>query len=144
MTQNVLGAVIQVVLALIASGVAVKLLTLRQDRRKIEGEASTNEANAASTLSGAALQMVQAAQNSASAAEVRAVNAQTAAAAARSEADDLWKELNKARWKIYLMEMREDVLEGILGRAGIELPPRPAPPEFPMFPPPDDMPRMRQ
>lgn len=140
MTNDVLGAVIQVVLALIASGVAVKLLTLRQDRRKIAGEASTNEANAASMLSGAALQMVESAQQSARNAEARSTDAQRQADDARGDNEVLWDRLNEARWEIYYLKAREGVLEEALRRAGIEIPPAEVPRRFPSTPPPGSAP----
>lgn len=136
--EGVLSAAVQIVLALIASGVAVKLLTIRQDRRKIAGEASTQEANAASTLSGAALQMVEAAQKSARDAEGRASAAQTSSDECRKENERLWKELNKARWEIHWLKSQEQVMEAAMRQAGINLPSAPRPENgFPDFPPPE-------
>lgn len=136
MPEGVLSAIVQVVLALIASGVAVKLLTLRQERRKIAGDASAQEANAASTLSGAALQMVESAQKSAREADQRAHDANATAEEARSENNKLWKELNQARWDIHRLQMREKVLEHALNLAGIEVPPAPPLEGTPDGPPP--------
>lgn len=131
------SAILQVAIALIASGVAVKLLTVRQERRKIAGEASTNEANAASTLSGAALQMVEVAQRSARDAEARAQEATKAADETRHENERIWRELNKARWEIYWLRVQEETLEAALRRANINVPPAPKPEGFPDYPPPD-------
>lgn len=128
---GVFSALIQVAIALIASGLAVKLLTVRQDRRKIAGEASTQEANAASTLSGAALQMVEAAQSTAREAESRAKVAGENAAECRTENNRLWTELNKARWEI-------SILEAAMRAAGIVPPARIG--ETPTDPPPDSNP----
>lgn len=137
MPAGATSALIQVVIALIASGVAVKLLTLRQDRRKIAGEASTSEANAASTLSGAALKMVEAAQRSAHDADGRATSANDNADTCRRENERLWRELNKARWEIHWERAQREVLEAALRRAGIVVHPAPMPDGgFPEFPPP--------
>lgn len=138
MSDGVLSALVQVTLALIASGVAVKLLTIRQDRRKIAGDASAQEANAASTLSGAALQMVESAQNSARDADGRAQNAQSNSDEARRENERLWKELNKARWEIHWLKAQEAVMAAALRSAGINVPAAPRPENgFPDFPPPE-------
>jgi hypothetical protein len=138
MSDTMLSALVQVAVALIASGLAVKLLTLRQDRRKIAGEATTHEANAASTLSGAALQMVEAAQKNAREADTRAVAANENADECRKENERLWRELNKARWEIHWMQAQEAVLVATLERAGITVPQAPRPENgFPDFPPPD-------
>lgn len=135
---GVLSAVVQVVIALVASGLAVKLLTIRQDRRKIAGEATAQEANAASTLSGAALQMVEAAQKSAREADVRATAANENAEECRTENNKLWAELNKARWEIHWLNLRERVLEAALRQAGIVVPPAPERlGEIPTDPPPE-------
>lgn len=135
---NVVSAAVQVLVALIASGLAVRLLTIRQDRRKIAGEASTNEANAASTLSGAALQMVEVAQRSAREAEMRSSQANDKADSTRRENERLWRELNKARWEIYWLRAQEEALEAALRRADIKIPPPPTPENgFPDYPPPD-------
>ena len=140
--EGIVSALIQIVLALIASGVAVKLLTLRQDRRKIAGEASTQEANAASTLSGAALQMVEAAQRSAREAEGRATAANKTTDELRQDNEKLWKALNRARWEIHWLKAQEEVLVAALKRANIIVPEAPRPENgFPDFPPPDPKPK---
>lgn len=131
---DVLGALVQVAIALIASGLAVKLLTLRQDRRKIAGDASTQEANAASTLSGAALQMVESAQKSARESDTKANEA-------KSEVEKLWVELNRARWKVFYQQRHIDVLEQAMRDAGIAVPVAPLGQDvledMPTGPPPD-------
>lgn len=138
MPSGLLSALVQVAIALIASGVAVKLLTLRQDRRKIAGDASAQEANAASTLSGAALQMVEAAQKTARDAEQRATAAEARVEEVRNENARMWTELNKARWEIHWSQTREAVLEAALAQAGITVPPAPERiGDFPPYPPPD-------
>ncbi len=139
--SGLLSAVVQIAIALIASGLAVKLLTIRQDRRKIAGEATAQEANAASTLSGAALQMVEAAQKSARDADNRANNANDNADEARRENERLWKELNKARWEIHWLKTQEEVLKAALRAANINVPDAPRPiGGFPDFPPPELIP----
>lgn len=116
------AAAVQLLLALVASGVLVKVLTVRQDRRKIAGDATASEANAASTLSGAALKMVESAQTTARDAEIRAKKAEGGAEECREEANHLWQELNRARWRIYHLEMREKALSATLTAAGIAVP----------------------
>ena len=123
--DQVVSALIQLLLAIIASGILVKVLTIRQDRRKIAGDASTSEANAASTLSGAALKMVESAQKSAYDADMRAQHAEENAEECRKESERLWRELNRARWRIHFLEMREKSLEQALLDTGIEIPDRP-------------------
>lgn len=128
------GAVLQLLIALIASGVMVKLLTLRQDRRKIAGEATTHEANAAATLTGASLQMLQAAQQ-------QAQGAQADERDTRAENERLWAELNRTRWRVYSLQVREAVLEMALKRANIIIPPLEYQAEsHTEFPPPDGLP----
>lgn len=118
MPSSVWGAALQLLLALVASGVMLKLLTIRQDRRKIVGDATVQEANAASTLSGAALQMVERAEKTAR-------DASSEAKDCRSQNERLWTELNKARWRIHFLEVRESVLESALRMAGIDVPSAP-------------------
>lgn len=127
------SVLIQLVLGVIASTFAVKLLTLRQDRRKIAGDASAQEANAASILSGTALQMVEAAQRSAHEAEQKAIAAEARAdqvkeeaeqkiGAAQAEATRMWHELQRAGWEIHWLQIRERLLELALRGANIEIP----------------------
>lgn len=136
MSKELLGALVQLLISLGGAGLVVQLLLLRQNRRKIAGEASTNEANAASTLSGAALQMVENAQNSAREADTRADKAHAEAETQRAENERLWAEMNKARWRIHSLEMRESILESALKQAGIPVPMRPEYSEHPSYPPP--------
>ena len=151
MPSGFLGAMLQLALALVASGIMVKLLTLRQDRRKIAGEASSQEANAASVLTGASLQIVEATQRDALQARREATEAREEAARYRkeSEAKDerhrqeveaLERNLNRARWRIYNLEVKEKVLEAALRRAQIPMLPSAEIAEemHDDFPPPDD------
>lgn len=125
MPEGLGGALLQLAIALIASGVMVRLLTLRQDRRKIAGEASTQEANAASVLTGASLQMVEASQKSAHDAHQEAQDAREELTTARQANQQLATELNRARWKIYSLEVQEAILEAALTEAGVKIPPKP-------------------
>lgn len=133
------GAALQLAMALVASGVMVKLLTLRQDRRKIAGEASTQEANAASLLTGASLQMVEAAQKDSLQARKDAKDAHDETDKVKEANERLWVELNKTRWQVYNLRVREAVLEEALRRANIIIPPAPQEATHP-WPPPDVMP----
>lgn len=127
------SVLIQLVLGVIASTFAVKLLTLRQDRRKIAGDASAQEANAASILSGTALQMVEAAQRSAHEAEQKAdaaekrleevrLDSDAKIRAAQEEASRMWHELQRAGWEIHWLQIRERLLEMALRSADIDIP----------------------
>jgi len=121
----VLSGIIQVVIALLASGLLIQVFLLRQNRRKIAGEATAQEANAASTLSGAALQMVESAQRTAHEAEKRAGHAADAAEKCREENNRLWQELNRARWEIHWLQIREKVLERALQQSNVIVPQSP-------------------
>jgi hypothetical protein len=123
---------VQILVALIVSGTAFKLLTIRQERRKIGGEATAQEANAASVLTGASLQMVENAQRDAK-------DAKREAKACKDSNENLWDALNRARWKIHYLEEREASLEAALRAAGIEVPVREEHDHpIPSYPPPDD------
>lgn len=135
MGEGAIAAVVQVAIALIASGLMVKMLTVRQDRRKIVGDANASEANAASTLSGAALQMVESANQTAREAEAKASKC-------RNENARLWSSLNKTQWKVHYLEEREHQLEALLRERGIEVPDtgRREAHELPDTPPPSNTP----
>lgn len=68
-------AVLTVLVALVTSGVLLGLLKLGPDRRKISADAELSHANAASVLTGAALEMVQNAEHRAERAERSAARA---------------------------------------------------------------------
>ena len=127
------SAILSVVLAVISSGVVVKLLTLRQERRKIGGEATLNEANAASALSGQSLAWVNEARE-------RAAAAERAAAESKAENSRLWQEINHVRWDQHYDKMHIRVLEETLRSAGYEVP---RPPERLGPYPPDAPPAFR-
>lgn len=134
-SDGVVTALIQLLISLGGAGLLVQLLLLRQNRRKIAGEASTNEANAASTLSGAAMKMVENAQAKEHEAEQRADRIQKEFED-RRDADG--RELEVRAWRIHHLEMRNAILESALTQAGIDVPPEPdyAPPSQTSAPPP--------
>jgi len=125
MSKEVVTTLIQLVISLGGAGLVVQLLLLRQNRRKIAGEASTSEANAASTLSGAALTMVENAQQDAREARSHAKEDREDAEKARDESERLHNQINAHQWRIHHLEMREAILEGALRQAGIPVPPAP-------------------
>lgn len=98
------------------TGLVFLVLTMRQQRRKIDAGATNEEANAASTLSGAALKMVTDADNRAGAAEARAASAWV-------EADTLRRELVVERGRVDDLERRERDLEAVIRELGGTVPP---------------------
>lgn len=125
MSREVLTSLIQLAISLGGAGLVVQLLLLRQNRRKIAGEASTSEANAASTLSGAALTMVENAQQDAREAKVSERDAHLENDKLRAENERLWSEVNGLRWHVHHKEMREAILVNALQQARLEVPPEP-------------------
>lgn len=125
MSDTLVSGLIQLAISIGGAGLLVQLLMLRQNRRKIAGEATANEANAASTLSGAALKMVENAQQGQREAELRAERLEEK----NSELDDRLEEARRAqerqRWRIHHLEMRTAVLENALKQTGVEIPPEP-------------------
>ncbi len=111
-----LSATVQLLVSAGFAALVVQLLLVRQTRRKIDGEATENEANAASTLSGAALNMVERSQQEASSAKEEAV-------ASREEQNRLWGLLNVERWERNQDRIRIQILESALRQAQIEIPP---------------------
>ena len=71
------GLLVNTIVAVVAGGGFVGLITLRQQRRKLGADAAVGEATAAETLTGVALQMVQSAQRRAERAETKADKAET-------------------------------------------------------------------
>lgn len=129
MTPALLNALIQLVISLCGAGVLVQLLMLRQNRRKVAGDASSSEANAASTLSGAAIKMVENAQAKEIEAGRRADAAHEQLLQEREESDARRErdahELETRAWRIHHLEMRSAILENALRQAGIQVPPEP-------------------
>lgn len=125
MSKDLVSLVVQLLISLGGTGLLIQLLLLRPNRRKIAGEASTNEANAASTLSGAALQFVENAQQQGREADARAKEAYDELEKSRHDNESLWAELNRTRWRVHHLEMREAILEGALRQAKIPVPPAP-------------------
>lgn len=140
MNKELVGALVQLLISLAGAGLVVQLLLLRQNRRKIDGEASANEANAASTLSGAAMAMVENAQKKEKEAEDRAdakealLDKRTQEYEARKNADA--RDLEDARWLTHHMRMHIAILEGALRQVGVE----PVPFELPPAPRPEILP----
>lgn len=118
-SKEVTTAIIQLLISLGGAGLVVQLLLLRQNRRKIAGDASASEANAASTLSGAAMKMVENAQLKEREAETRADELQ-------NRLDSCSRELESRGWKLHYLEMWASGLEGLLRANNIAIPPRPA------------------
>lgn len=81
------------VVAVVAAGGLVGLLTLRQQRRKVGADADVGMATAAETLTGAALLMVQQAATRATAAEAHADQAE-------ADAQEAWRVANAAHQRI--------------------------------------------
>lgn len=129
MKNELLTALIQLAISLGGAGLVVQLLMLRQNRRKVAGDASSSEANAASTLSGAAIKMVENAQAKELEASQRANNAEDRLNARQSEFDIRRErdahELEERAWRIHHLEMRQAVLEHALRQLGVEPPPEP-------------------
>jgi hypothetical protein len=121
-------AVVQVVLALISTGALYKFLNIRADRRKIVGEATSAEANAATTLTGGALELVESVRQ-----DVRDAREETRAA--KAENRRLRTDLTEANERIDHLEdevaglrQRERDLEEAMRVGGVPVPPRLRPP----------------
>lgn len=129
MSPELTQALIQLLISLGGAGLLVQLLLLRQNRRKIAGDASASEANAASTLSGAAMKMVENAQLKEREAEARAdllANRleEQGRDSEKRRIDDA-QELESRAWRIHHLEMRAAVLEAALRKEGVIIPPEP-------------------
>lgn len=135
------GLIVAVLISSGFSSIIVGLLTLRPKRRKIDADATNEEATAASTLSGAALKMVQDADARAQRAEAAADKARAETRRAKLHADELerkWRrsEAERAEERIELCERvdeleaevskllrREADLEDAMRSKGVEPPP---------------------
>ena len=105
--ESALGtALLAIAVAAVTSGLVLGLLRIGPDRRKIGSEANLSDANAASLLTGSALEMVESAQREATA-------ARSEAHAARQSADRAWR--------------RVRVLERAMSDAHVPVPPDDAP-----------------
>lgn len=122
---------VQLLITAAGGGILVKLLTLRQDRRRIVGDATKAEANAATTLTGGALELVESVRQDVRDArtELRATKAESETL--RGECGQLRQQLFEARrdadelrLRIRSLESREEDLERILVDAGLPIPPR--------------------
>lgn len=126
MNKDVVTAIVQLLISLGGAGLFVQLLLLRQNRRKIAGDASMGEANAASTLSGAAMKMVENAQSKEREAEARSevlevkIDKERKAYEARRDVDSAT--IEELRWDKHGLQMRVAILEGALRSMGVEPP----------------------
>lgn len=125
MSEGLVSGLIQLAISLGGAGLLVQLLLLRQNRRKIAGEASTSEANAASTLSGAALRMVENAQKGQHDAEERATRLDEKITELDGRLEESHKRDIRQRWRIHHLEMRNAVLENALSQTGVTVPVEP-------------------
>lgn len=118
-------ALVQLAVSAGFAGLVVQLLLIRQNRRKIEGEASTSEANAASVLSGTALKFVEQANADTAKARADAASARSDADKARDEQTRYFEALQVSRWETQHLKMRIEVLEAALRSADIHVPDEP-------------------
>lgn len=129
MNEHLLNALIQLGISLAGAGFLVQLLMLRQNRRKVAGDASASEANAASTLSGAAIKMVENAQAKEVEASQRADRLEDRLTQVRAESDARREadaqELEDRAWTIHHLQMRNAILENALRQVGVDIPPEP-------------------
>lgn len=140
-----LTAVVQLLVSAGFAGFVVQLLLIRQNRRKIEGEASTSEANAASTLSGTALKFVEQANSDTIEAKKETAEAKREASEARDETRRYFEAMTRSEWEKQNLRMHVQVLKNALRSAGVteipeipDLPSREAPPY--QTPPPPSLP----
>lgn len=143
LSDTMVGNLIQLAISLGGAGLVVQLLLLRQNRRKIAGQASATEANAASTLSGAALKMVENAQKAQQKAEQERDVAQDKLQARTEEFEIETRrkdeQMNRMRWRNHHLTMFVAILKAALTAARIGVPEEPqyeeygdeAPPERP-------------
>ena len=146
MDSGLVSALIQLAISLGGSAVLIKLLTLRQDRAKIAGDASQGEANAAATLSGAALELVQNAEERARVANDRAVAAERSLTEVRDENrrawNELWQTTTSLQWEVHEAREYVEILQNSLRTGGIAVPQDPSTrkQDPPLQPPPDARP----
>lgn len=114
---GLIGALVPVAVAAGIGGLVSFLLTLPQQRRRISATATAEEARAASTLTGSALEMVSAAQ-----ADARAAHEEVDQV--RQENNTLRREVRDCQMALDDMYRRERDLEAVLRDAGIDVPPR--------------------
>jgi hypothetical protein len=104
------------------SGLAWLLVTYRSQRRRIDAGAQSDEANAASKLSGAALDMVREARAEASAARREVAELRGMLTAERQVVDELRHENTSLRTMLAEQGRHVDRLVRLIQAAGIELP----------------------
>lgn len=115
MSAELIRALYTVLLGIGGGGGLFLLLTYGPQRRKINAGASSDEASAASVLSGAALDMVREAREEAAGAKAEAVEARKETAAVR-------RELGAAHDEIQDLKRHVDRLVRLIQAAGIDLP----------------------
>lgn len=122
---------VQTLIAVGTSGLLYLFLTYRQQRRRIDAGATADEATAASTLSGAALLMVQNADARAERAEKAAETARAGTREAVKRANDLEDRCEELEHRCEDLEdeigkllRRETDLEDAMRTNGVEPPPR--------------------
>jgi predicted RNase H-like nuclease (RuvC/YqgF family) len=104
-------------------GFMALILTLRPQRRRINAGASSDEANAASVLSGAALDMVREARSEAEAARRETAEVRGLLTAERESHDQTRRDARALSRKVDDLERHVDRLTRLISAAGIDLPP---------------------
>lgn len=130
MSDTLVSGLIQLGISLGGAGLVVQLLLLRQNRRKIAGDASSSEANAASTLSGAAIKMVENAQAQQKKAEDERDRLQTRLDEANVLNDRQNEESNRMRWRLHHRDMYVAILQAGFRGMGAVPPDEPEYQEF--------------
>lgn len=112
-------------IALVAGGgggLGWLLVTYRSQRRRIDAGASSDEANAASTLSGAALAMVREAREEGAAARREVAEVRGQLKTSREVEDRLRQENSDLREQLREVQRHVDRLVRLIQAAGIDLP----------------------
>lgn len=117
MNSQALAAIGNALLAFVVTGGLYQFLTIRQKRRQIVGDATSAEANAATTLTGGALDLVEGIQKAHNQTRADLKEARDDVATANERIDHLEDQVDSLR-------QRERDLEDALHRAGVRVPPR--------------------
>lgn len=140
--DQIVSSVLSLFVSLGGAAGLVRILTLRQDRRKVAGDASMAEANAGVALSGAAMAMLENEQQQRREADARAAQAELERQQTRNENSRVWAELTATQWKALHLERREAQLEQFIVENGLVPPAREGEHGTPVdTPPPLDGPR---
>lgn len=108
----------EVVMAVASAILSVNVLHRRQTRRKLEADATATDATAASTLSGAAIRMVESYQAKEHHAEERVHTLQ-------EQHDRDLKRMQDLEWRLYHLTVWTTALVAALEEAGIVVPAQP-------------------